>query len=482
MSKLAGTTSDPDSDQTRPPRQWPRRIRAAIPVVAILSLLGGCASHSPEIGLVEAESPTEPVRHPGPAAVPQPVPRIVQQTSPIPPVPDATPAAPAPDVWGRLRARFAFTAIEHPRVDKELRRLRRHPRSLEGMLRQARTYLPLITEHVEKRGLPGEIALLPAVESGFNPYAYSPNGAVGLWQFMPATANMLGLKRDRWYDGRRDLVPSTRAALQYLGRLRGRLDDNWLHALAAYNCGIGTVKRAVNKANRKGRSASYWDLDLPAETDAYIPRLIALAKVIDNPARYGIRLPDLDEKPAYRSVRVKGSLDLEVAARLAQVPLERLLVLNPAYLRGVTPPGRASRLLLPEDQSDAFATALAALPKDQWLRWTEHRIARGDTLGHIARRYKVSISAIREANGLRNNRIRAGRMLRIPLSGKASDARRNIATGPRRKVHYRVRKGDSLYTIARRFSVSIKALRRWNRVGRYIRPGQKLTVYLNAAG
>lgn len=479
MSKLAGTTPNPDSDQTRPLRQWARRIRANGLLLTMLTLLAGCSTQPPKTSLIEADAGAEPAPHPSLAVAAQPQPKTPQNGSPSTAQPDTTPS---PDVWARLRARFAFTALEHPRVNKALRRLQRHPRAVEGMLRQARTYLPLITKHVEERELPGEIALLPAVESGFDPYAYSPYGAVGLWQFMPATANMLGLRHNRWYDGRRDLVPATRAALRYLTDLRAQLDNDWLHALAAYNCGIGTVKRAIGKANRKGLSASYWDLDLPAETDAYIPRLIALAKVIEDPARYGVRLPKLDETPAYRHVRVEGSLDLEIAARLAEVPLDRLLALNPAYSRGVTPPGATSELLLPAERAEPFESALTALPRKQWLRWTEHRIAHGDTLSQIARRYKVSIAAIREANGLRNSRIRAGHTLRIPLSSKASDARRLIATGSRRKVHYRVRKGDSLYVIARRFQVSVRDLKRWNKVGRYIRPGQRLTVYVSAAG
>lgn len=482
MSKLAGTIPNPDSDQTRLLRQWPRRTQAHGLLLAMLSLLAGCSSQLPKTGLVETKAPAGPVSHPSLAVAAQPQPKTPQNASLATVLPDATPPPPPADIWARLRAGFAFTAIEHPRVDKELHRLQRHPRALQGMLRRALTYLPLITQYVQQEGLPGEIALLPAVESGFDPYAYSRNGAVGLWQFMPATAKMLGLEHNRWYDGRRDLARATHAALHYLTRLHRRLDDNWLHALAAYNCGIGTVKRAIGKANRKGLSTRYWDLELPGETDAYVPRLIALAKVVEEPARYGIHLPELDQATTYRHVAVNGSLDLEIAAQLAQMPLERLLALNPAYRRGITPPGVTSDLLLPSEQAKDFQTALAALPREQWLRWAEHRIARGDTLGHIARRYKVSIVAIREANGLRNNRIRAGDMLRIPLSGKASDALRNIAAGPRRKVHYQVRKGDSLYIIARRFSVSIESLRRWNRVGRYIHPGQKLTVYVNAAG
>ncbi|RMG34873.1 MAG: LysM peptidoglycan-binding domain-containing protein [Gammaproteobacteria bacterium] len=475
MNELPGTQADPDSDQTSCPRQWPARI---VVLALLLALLAGCASQGAHTGLTEPPAPAT-----GAPAAPRQVAgdtQAARERSPLPlPETVAKPEAP-PDPWQRLRGRFAFTSIEHPRIDHELQRLRRHPPSLSALLQRMRRYLPLISEAVERQELPGEIALLPAVESGFDPYAYSPYGAVGLWQFMPATARIMGLAHDRWYDGRRDLIPATRAALRYLVQLRQALDGNWLHALAAYNCGIGTVKKAMRKARHKGRSTSYWALDLPAETDAYVPRLIALAKIIEHPRQYGVELPELDDRPRLQTAEVHGSLDLEIAARLAQIPLEELLALNPAYRRGVTPPGRTSRLLLPEDRKTQFETALAALPRRQWLRWAEHRIARGDTLGKIARHYKVTIAAIREANGLHGDRIRAGRTLRIPLSGKAADVRRGLVRVARRKVHYRVRRGDSLYAIARRFSVSIRDLRRWNRVGRYIRPGQRLTVYVKA--
>lgn len=385
------------------------------------------------------------------------------------------------DLWSRLRKDFRFEQIEHPRIAREIKRLQQHPQSFRALVERSAPYLFHIVEQLEEQDIPGELALLPAIESGYRPYAYSSNGAAGLWQFMPATGRMLGLKQNRLYDGRRDVLRSTDAALDYLSQLRGQLDGDWLHALAAYNCGIGTVKNAIRKARRHNRSSSYWKLDLPGETDAYIPRLLAMARIVSDPAKYGLELPDLPNTPYFETATVDSALDLELAAELAGIPLDDLLALNPGYRQGVTLSKEKSRLLLPKERRSLFEQALAKLPRDKWLRWADHKIRKGDTLIGIARRYHVSVAAIREANGIKGHNIRAGRRLQIPLSGRASDKARRIAT-IHSKVKYRVRKGDSLYTIARRFSVSIRDLKRWNRVGRYIRPGQRLTVYIRASG
>ena len=477
MSRPSAATANSHSEESRGVRQWRRRVSLQLALILLAGTLGGCfrTPDSPELVRPApppaAESRPEPPANP---AVPPRHTRIAERPAPA----ESAPPPPPPDTWERLRRRFSLVEAQHPRIDRELERLRRHPLSLQALLRRGTPYLRHFLDAVESRDMPGELALLPAVESGFDPWAYSPGGAAGLWQFMPATAQMLGLRRDRWYDGRLDLARATPTALDYLQNLQRRLDGNWLHALAAYNCGIGTVRKALRQARRKGGSTSYWDLELPGETDAYVPRLLALARIVQDPARYGVTLPPAGDDGLV-PVPVNASLDLEVAARLAGMELERLLRLNPGFRRGVTPPGRRSLLLLPAARAETFRIALDALPRDQWLRWTEHRIARGDTLGGIARRYGVSIAAVREANGLKGSRIVAGRTLRIPLSGKAAAASRNVAAG-RRKVRYRVRKGDSLYTIARKFSVSIRDLRRWNRVGRYLRPGQRLTVYVKA--
>lgn len=471
-----------DSDQSGLAGQWSTRFFRPLSLLLVSTLLGGCLSlpTAPD-GTALTQDPLEKAETETRAA---PADKAVVAARR-----DSTPiGAGVPndehrqsDLWARLRAGFRLEQVDHPRVLKELDRLRRHPGAVHALLKRSTPYLHHIVERVEQRDLPLELALLPAVESGFRPFAHSSNGAAGLWQFMPATGRMLGLEQNRDYDGRRDVTRSTRAALDYLTQLHGRLDDNWLHALAAYNCGIGTVKRAIRRAHTRKHNTSYWKLDLPAETDAYVPRLLAMARIVADPERYGVNLPDVANEPYFDTTTVHGALDLEIAAELAGIPLKEFLVLNPAYRQGATPARGSYKILLPRKHVLAFKQGLAELPRDQRLRSTDHRVRAGDTLIAIARRYRVSVDAIREANGIQGHHIRVDQRLRIPLAGRSGVALASRKTS-RSKVRYEVRKGDSLYTIARQFSVSIAQLKRWNDVGRYIRPGQELTVYVSSAG
>jgi len=384
------------------------------------------------------------------------------------------------DLWARLRPQLRLGAIDHPRIQAEIRRLQHSPSSFYALISRAEPFLHHIIERVEQRGLPAEIALLPAVESGFRPYAYSPHGAAGLWQFMPATGRSLGLRQDWWYDGRRDVLAATDAALEYLERLNKRFDGDWLHALAAYNAGGGTVSRALRKAREKQASTAFWDLDLPRETDHYVPRLLALAEVITDPGRYGLALPSLENRPYFERVAVGSQIDLQIASQLADIPLQDLLTINPGFNRWSTHPEGPHHLLLPISNAKSFAKSLAELPPEQRLRWKHHRIAKGENLGRIARAYSVTIKAIQQANNLNGHNIRAGKTLIIPLSESIASALPSRKLGvSRSRVRYQVRKGDSLYKIARKFNVKIADLRRWNRVGRYIKPGQRLTVFVN---
>lgn len=471
--------SNHDSEQSPARGQRLSQLIRLLSLLTLVGLLGGCVWAPSGPFTLKPDNGGEAGQSPLPKNGGN-MPTITRQ-DPVTSLSGAVTVAPPPDLWTRLRADFRLQKIDHPRVARELAQLLRHPKSLQVLMQRAVPYLYHITEQLEQRGLPGELALLPAVESGFKPQVYSGNGAAGLWQFMPATGRMLGLRQDRLYDARRDIQASTDAALRYLVRLQNRLDGDLLHALAAYNCGIGTVKRAIRKAKRQHRSTRYWNLDLPGETDAYVPRLLAIARIVADPERYGVKLPKAANAPFFEPTLVDGTLDLGLAAELAGLPLDEFLALNPGYRQGITLANGRSRLLLPITHRERFEQNLAKIPRDKWQRWADHRVHSGDTLIAIARRYQVSVAAIREANGIHGHRIRAGQHLRIPLSGQASDrARAIVATRP--KLRYHVRKGDSLYTIARRFSVSVSDLKRWNRVGRYIRPGQRLTVYLSSTG
>jgi len=463
-----------DSDQSAPPGQslgrcpphvaWLRQVA----VLAFFVVLAGCQSHGvrpdPEPG---AEGPPAAVTEEQPGA-----PTIAAAPSPAPPV--------DPSIWSALRSGFALPAQTHPRIDREIRRLTRSPVAFQALLVRAEPYLHYMLAAVDDAGLPAEIALLPAVESGFRTHAYSPNGAAGLWQFMPATGQMLGLDRDWWVDNRRDVRASTQAAIVYLQRLHDRFDGDWLHALAAYNAGAGTVGRAIRRASRRNAPTDFWSLDLPGETDAYVPRLLALTRVVRDPQAYGVSLPEIDNTPYFAAVDTGGQIDLGVAADLAGLSTEELIRLNPAYRRWATHPEGPHALLVPVEHAPSFARALAALPDKRRLRWQRHRIARGDNLIKIARQYDVSVAAIRQSNQLKDSRIRAGQDLLIPMSENL-DATLAFASNnkARQRVRYKVRRGDSLWTISRRFQVSVADLRRWNQVGRYLQPGERLTVFID---
>ncbi len=435
---------------------------AALLVIAIA--LGGCAGPGPRSDIsgphrVVEDPPTQPPAARGVAA-----PAVPEQEA---------------EIWARLGSGFRLNGQGHPRVLQEIRRLQRSPNAFRTLMARSEPYLYHILNQIEAAQMPTELALLPAVESGFQPHVYSGDGAAGLWQFMPATGDMLGLEQDWWFDKRRTVRASTAAAIDYLERLNERFSGDWLLALAAYNAGAGTVSRAIRTAQRRGEETDFWSLDLPGETHHYIPRLLALAAIVADPGAYGMDLPEILDQPYFAIASTGGQIDLNVAADLAGMPVDELLTLNAGHRRWTSHPDGPHELLLPLDKVAPFEDALAALPEDKRLRWRHHRIRRGDSLNRIAREYGVTTEAIRETNGLSNSRIRAGDELIIPLSDTVTIGATGSNRQARQRLHYRVRKGDSLYTIARRFQVSVAELKRWNRVGRYIRPGERLTLYID---
>lgn len=466
----------PDSDQSATHRQRPRRPASALPVLLVLMLVSGCAVQSMRV------DPSPPAVA-GQDAVAEAVASVpTDETDDLDsgvfePAAEPEPL-PDPEIWARLRGGFSLGTSDHPRVQQEIRRLQRSPNAFRALMARSEPYLHHILNTVEAAGLPSELALLPAVESGFRPQVYSPDGAAGLWQFMPATGRMLGLRQDWWFDRRRTVRASTEAAVEYLGQLEQRFSGDWLHALAAYNAGTRKVSRAIRSARRHGQATDFWSLDLPGETDRYVPRLLALAAVVADPESYGLDLPEILDRPYFAVADTEGQIDLNVAAALAGISVEELLALNAGHKRWTSRPDGPHELLLPLEKVDAFEQALASLPAEGRLRWQHHRVRRGESLGQIARDYRVSVEAIRETNGLTDSRIRAGEELIIPASDMVATAEASANSGARQRVHYRVRKGDSLYTIARRFQVSVAELKRWNRVGRYIRPGDRLTLFI----
>lgn len=450
-----------------------------------------------------------------------------QELPPQPPDNDETAAAEPPtedkkkDLWDRLRGEFALTEYsDHPNVLTQLNWYANQTDYLDRVFGRAERYLHFILEEVERRDMPTEIALLPVIESGFYPLALSRRRAAGLWQFIPSTGERFGLKQNWWYDGRRDIYASTRAALDYLEQLHDRFNGDWLLALAAYNAGEGTVERAIRKNQLAGKATDFWNLDLPQETREYVPKLLALSALVNEPEKYGIDLKSIPDSPYLGSVNVKGQLDLSVAAKLAAMPLEDLKRLNPGFTQMAMDPDGPHILLLPADKVETFQNRLAELPKDQRVRWNRHLVQRGETLIRIAQRYGTNVAVLRQINGLSSNAIRAGRYLLIPIgladkiaqstapakeNPKLNQAARKgnsvqtknktitrtnrtailaaakAATAGLQSTHYIVKSGDSLTKIAARFDVRIADLRKWNTLkGDALKPGQLLTVKLGS--
>ncbi len=361
---------------------------------------------------------------------------------------------------------------------------RGHTRMLRKDLERAKLFLWQIVQAIHERGLPMELALLPEVESGYNPMAICDGSrATGLWQMMAATAKRFHLRRDWWYDGRRDIVRSTHAALDYLQYLNEMFHGNWTLTMAAYNAGGGAVQRAMEHNAQRGRPTDFWHLNLPKQTERYVPKVLALAALIEKPAVYGIRLPSMPNAPQLKTVKLLGPISLKKAASLSGISTHALRDLNPGFRRSATAPHGADRLLLPRTKVKRFKRELASLPAHMAGR--RHVVRRGDTLGAIARHYGTTPAAIKRANHLHGNLIRVGQSLLIPEAAKKSAARREAHTtghatngDSRRATAYSVKSGDSLSRIAKRLGVTVAQLRQWNHLpkGYTLHPGEELKV------
>ena len=389
------------------------------------------------------------------------------------------------DVWERLRRQFYLPRTYGSRMEREIAWYQRNQAYLDRMVARARHFLPYIVREAERRKLPVELALVPAVESAFQPFAYSPARAAGLWQFIPATARLYGLRINWWYDARRDVVDSTRAAFDYLEKLNRDFDGDWLLAVAAYNWGEGNVARAIRRNRKAGKATDFWTLKVPAETRSYIPKWLAICEIVARPADYNLRLAPIADEIIFRRVTLGGQIDLSVAAELAGLTLDELLYLNAGNRRWATDPDGPHQLLLPADRAKAFALKVARLPPELRITWRHHEIQSGDTLGGIAERYGTSVAALKKLNRLKSNLIRVGRSLVVPAGpdGANRDAPsiEALALGNRSsgsRDHHVVKRGESLWLIARRHDTTVSKLAALNRIGSesVLRPGQRLTL------
>jgi membrane-bound lytic murein transglycosylase D len=466
----------------------------------VLALLQACASQQASVPELEGEPPGQAAaaaapplppaakRKPRSAAVPAPLDaaslppfegRREVVVEPLRGVKTIDRTVPPEDIWQRIRQGFAMPNLDNVLVRRKTKEYAREHEYLQRMFDRSRMYLFHIVEEIEKRGLPMELALLPMVESAFNPMAYSRAHASGIWQFIPGTGKRFDLKQDYWYDGRRDVVDSTTAALDYLTKLYKRHGD-WHLALASYNWGENAVARAIAKNRRLHKPTDYSSLSMPRETRQYVPKLQALKNIIADPKPYGIDLDPIPNEPYFVLVSELPDIDVALAAELAGMPVKEFMALNPGFSRPLIR-SEAARIILPADKVALFHENLAKHDQDALVSWQVYRPRKGETLGKIAQKFHLSIAHLKRVNGIPQRSWQVPKVLVVPMDGETKGEAGNlpIMYSPPipvvRHVH-RVQRGDTLSSIAARYRVRISDLKAWNRLGRYLQIGQSITI------
>lgn len=403
------------------------------------------------------------------------------------PGPNAEPPGSSIDLWTRMRRQFSIPRFHDTHTRRQIDWLQRNEDYLRQVAERARDYLPYIVREAERRELPVELAVLPVVESAFQPFAHSrSSGASGLWQFIPSTARLYGLRMNWWYDGRRDLRAATSAAFDYLAKLNRDFGGDWLLAVAAYNWGEGNLRRTLARNRQSGKPLDFWSLRVPSETQAHVQRWLAICEIIARPERYGATLKQLPDEIGFRVVALEHQIDLALAAELAGLDLDGLRRLNPGYRRWATEPNRPNHLLIPAARAETFARSVVMLAPRQRVTWDRHLVVAGDTLSELALRFRTSVAVLKQINRLESSLIRAGDDLVVPAVASSS-GNEAVHAGTRRqsqvagkttmppRIHL-VEKGENLWLIARRYGVSLNQLVAWNDLdpNASLRPGRRL--------
>lgn len=393
-----------------------------------------------------------------------------------------------PDLWRRIKTGYALPEFESPLTSNHETYFASKPDYVNRMMQRSQKYLYHIVEEVEKRGMPTEIALLPMVESGYNPNALSRSKASGLWQFMPATGKDFGLHQNWWVDNRRDVTAATKAALTYLQKLHN-IFGSWDLALAAYNAGEGTVQRAIDKNRAVGLKTDYASLDLPEETKNYVPKLQAIKNIVTHPERFGLRISSIPNAPYFTNVKAPSQMDAQLAARLAEIPYEEFIALNPESNRAMVKASASSDkdILLPVSAKETFLANLNNYNKPL-VSWQTYHAKRGERMDKIAKRFGINAQALRAANDLpATRRLGYAQSLIVPPSTVAytpsADNSSNVSAvvqdddTPPTKTSHIVRKNETLEDIAEKYDVSTKTLMKLNRLkSSKIKVGQKLKL------
>ncbi|MGB7451320.1 MAG: LysM peptidoglycan-binding domain-containing protein, partial [Lysobacterales bacterium] len=395
------------------------------------------------------------------------------------------------NVWARLVSNFSLPACDgHEESLVWARWYAKHGAYMARVMKRAQPWIYFIAEELEARGMPGELSLLPVVESAYDPFAYSSGMALGTWQFIASTGKQYGLRQDWWYDGRRDVWSSTNAALDYLEHLNKKFEGDWLLALAGYNSGEYRVEREIKKNLKKGKPTDFWSIRLPKETKGYVPKLLGLSCLYQNPENYGFELPEAPNKPVIAVVEMEEQSDLVLISQFSEVSIDVLFGLNPGFSRWATSPEGPWRIILPIEGAKKLQQHISADPTPTLMKWDQVLVENGDTLSALAARHHVPVSVLRSTNNLDSDRIRIGQKLRLPrdeqwlvdpLYVAAANELQKLQSGliASERVTHKVRRGESLSVIARRYKVSVKELQTWNRISdpRKLRAGQTLTLF-----
>ncbi len=464
-----------------------------------LLLLAGCATtQSPT-----ASSPTDPTSPTTPPSTstqartpPSPLPAVIP-SGPLDPIASTTAASrsvahlqPPADLWDRIRRGFKMNNLESDLVRQQEQWYATRPEYMQRMTERSRKYLFHIVEELERRDMPSELALLPFIESAFNPQAVSSARAAGMWQFMPATGTYFELKQNVFRDDRRDVLASTRAALDYLQKLHGMFGD-WHLALAAYNWGEGSVGRAIGKNQRAGLGTTYLDLSMPNETRFYVPKLQAVKNIVANPESFRAELPLIHNHPYFQTVTVTRDMDVQLAARLADVSVEDFKALNPSMSRPVILAAGTPQILLPWDNATVFKRNFEAHTAGQYASWTAWSAPSTMSVSDAARRVGMNESDLRSINAIPPRMlIKAGSVLIVPRSStKLDDVASHVADNGQlslepeivtRKTTVRAGKRETVQTIARRYRLSAAEVAQWNETSASaaFKAGQQVIVYL----
>lgn len=390
-------------------------------------------------------------------------------------------------VWDRIRAGYGFPETSNSAVDAQIRFYTSNKAYFYKITQQSEPYLHYVVSEMQANDMPMELALLPYIESAYNPTAASAYN-VGMWQFGAATGRNFGLKQNSWYDGRKDVVASTDAAIRLLKKLYARFDNDWLLAVAAYNAGDGTIQQAVDKNRRAGKPIDFWSLPLNKTTQGYIPQLIALSKIVANPNIYDFKLYPIPDAPFFVKINVDSQLNLAEAAQNTSLDVTLLKRLNAGFSGWLTDPTEPRQVLVPVDAAAKFEFQLDSLPKVANVKWQEHVVKKGDTLDAIAKRYGANAASIKSVNNIKSASLSVGQRLQIPLS--PSDAVPAYKTPEKvaaeqatpkensKANYYIVKSGENLWSIAKAQNISVGALAQLNNLNikSALQPGQKLVV------